>query len=103
MPEEQEISEEAAAPVEAAQKEVVAEQVEPPQQQDVDIDSLPENIKEYIHELREEAKDRRKAHEPYKEAFKDYNDAEKDYLLNMVTTLSTNQPAGATACLLYTF
>ena len=52
MPEEQEISEEAAAPVEAAQKEVVAEQVEPPQQQDVDIDSLPENIKEYIHELR---------------------------------------------------
>jgi len=97
MPEEQEVSEEAVAPVEAAQEEVVAEQVESPQQQDVDVDSLPENIKEYIHELREEAKDRRKAHEPYKEAFKDYNDAEKEYLLNMVNTLSTNQPAGATA------
>ena len=52
MPEEQEVSEEAVAPVEAAQEEVVAEQVESPQQQDVDVDSLPENIKEYIHELR---------------------------------------------------
>jgi len=62
---------------------------------DVDLASLPAEAQAYIKELREEARDRRKAHEPYKDAFSEYNDSEKEYLLNMVTTLSADQEAGA--------
>ena len=88
MPEETEMQEQ------VVEEQPVVEEV-PEESSEVSIDDLPENIKDYIHELREEAKDRRKAHEPYKEAFKDYNDTEKEYLLDLVTTLSTDQEAGA--------
>ena len=88
MPEETEMQEQ------VVEEQPVVEEA-PEESSEVSIDDLPENIKDYIHELREEAKDRRKAHEPYKEAFKDYNDSEKEYLLDLVTTLSTDQEAGA--------
>jgi len=88
MPEETEMQEQ------VVEEQPVVEEA-PEESSEVSIDDLPENIKDYIHELREEAKDRRKAHEPYKEAFKDYNDTEKEYLLDLVTTLSTDQEAGA--------
>ena len=65
----------------------------------VDIASLPAEAQAYIKELREESRDRRKAYEPYKDAFSEYNDSEKDYLLSMVTTLSTDQEAGANTML----
>tara|TARA_B100001939_G_scaffold347259_1_gene368317 strand:- start:2039 stop:2797 length:759 start_codon:yes stop_codon:yes gene_type:complete len=90
MPEETEMQEQ------VVEEQPVIEEA-PEESSEVSIDDLPENIKDYIHELREEAKDRRKAHEPYKEAFKDYNDSEKEYLLNLVTTLSTDQETGANA------
>jgi len=90
MPEEQEAVEEQVA--EAVEQEQPAEQSE-----SVDIDSLPDNIKSYITELREEAKDRRKTHEPYKDAFQYYNDAEKNYLLKVVETVGTDQEVGAKA------
>ena len=90
MPEETEIQEQ------VVEEQPVVEEA-PEESSEVSIDDLPENIQGYIHELREEAKDRRKAHEPYKEAFKDYNDSEKEYLLNLVTTLSEDQATGANA------
>lgn len=71
----------------AAPAEVESEQV--------DIESLPQAAQDYIHELREEAKDRRKENEPYKNAFSAYNEAEQEYLLNLVTTLAVDQEAGA--------
>ena len=90
MPEEQETIEEVVE--EAAVQEQPVEQSE-----SVDIDSLPDNIKNYITELREEAKDRRKTHEPYKDAFQYYNDAEKNYLLKVVEAVGTDQEVGAKA------
>ncbi len=88
MPEETEMQEQ------VVEEQPVVEEV-PQESAEVNVDELPDNIKEYIHELREEAKDRRKTYEPYKEAFKDYNDSEKEYLLDLVTTLSSDQEAGA--------
>lgn len=64
---------------------------------ELDITTLPQAAQDYIHELREEAKDRRKEHEPYKNAFSAYNEAEQEYLLNMVTTLAVDQETGAKA------
>ena len=61
---------------------------------ELDITTLPEQAQEYIKELREESRDRRKAYDPYKMAFAGYNDAEKEYLLEMVGTLSSDQEAG---------
>ena len=90
MPEETEIQEQ------VVEEQPVVEEA-PEESSEVSIDDLPENIQGYIPELREEAKDRRKAHAPYKEAFKDYNDSEKEYLLNLVTTLSEDQATGANA------
>ena len=62
---------------------------------ELDIATLPAEAQDYIRELRDEARDRRKTHEPYKNAFENYNDAEKEYLLSMVDTLATDQEAGA--------
>ena len=93
MPEE---TEEVAVVEETA--ETVEEQpTAPVVNEEVNIDELPENIREYIGELREEAKDRRKTHEPYKEAFQHYNEAERDYLLKLVNAVATDQEVGARA------
>jgi hypothetical protein len=91
MPEETEMQEQVVEEQPVVEEEVSQESAE------VNVDELPDNIKDYIYELREEAKDRRKTHEPYKEAFKDYNDSEKEYLLDLVTTLSSDQEVGANA------
>lgn len=61
----------------------------------VDISTLPPEVQKYIHELRDENRDRRKEHEPFKNAFSAYNEAEREYLLNMVTTLAVDQEQGA--------
>ena len=97
MPEEQESESEPVVVEELEAHTEVAPEEQPKQESNINIDELPDNIQEYIHELREESKDRRKTYEPYKEAFKEYNDAEKDYLLQLVTTLSTDSTTGATA------
>jgi len=60
-----------------------------------EIAALPQGAQDYIRELREEARDGRKAHEPYKNAFSAFNEAEQEYLLNMVTTVGVDQDAGA--------
>lgn len=61
------------------------------------ISDLPPQAQEYIHELREEAKSRRKEHEPYKQAFKHFNEEEQAYLLNLVDVLGVDEKAGAEA------
>lgn len=69
----------------------------PAESGEIDLSTLPQAVQDHIHELREEAKDRRKEHEPYKNAFSAYNEAEQEYLLNMVTTLAVDQKTGAEA------
>ena len=62
---------------------------------EVDLAHLPAKVQEYIHELREEARDRRKAHEPFKAVFDQYNQRETEILLQMVNELAVDQKAGA--------
>ncbi len=76
-----------------------AAESQPAEGGELDISTLPQQAQEYIHELRDENRDKRKAHEPYKNAFSAYNEAEQEYLLNMVTTLAVDQESGAQAML----
>lgn len=73
----------------------------PPQtgEGEVDISTLPAPVQEYIKELREEARDRRKAHEPFKQVFDQYNARETELLLGMVNDLAVDQTKGATVML----
>ena len=85
-----EVAQEAAPPTEGAPEVSPA----PEEGGDFDIATLPEQAQNYIKELREENRDRRKAHDPYKIAFSGYTDGEKEYLLDMVDTLGVDQTAG---------
>lgn len=66
---------------------------------EVDISTLPPAVQGYIKDLREEARDRRKALEPFKQVFDQYNARETDILLTMVNDLAVDQTAGATTML----
>lgn len=66
---------------------------------EVDISTLPPAVQSYIKDLREEARDRRKALEPFKQVFDQYNARETDILLTMVNDLAVDQTAGATTML----
>lgn len=84
-------------PADAPQPATEGGDPQPTESGEIDLSTLPQAVQDHIHELREEAKDRRKEHEPYKNAFSAYNEAEKEYLLNMVTTLAVDQETGAKA------
>lgn len=70
-----------------------ATESQPGEGEKVDIATLPKAAQDYIQELRDENRDRRKANEPYKKAFSEYNESENDYLLNLITTIAGDTEA----------
>ena len=62
----------------------------------VDIATLPPAVQEYIKDLREESRDRRKAMEPFNAVFDQFNKREQEILLGLVNDLGRDQTAGAT-------
>lgn len=58
---------------------------------DPDDGTIPEPLKPYVTKLREEAAERRVALKPFEEAFAPYDDAGRETLLNLVTSLASEE------------